>query len=115
MKVLNRVGGLFLLLVLGIATVTGFQSPTGRPIWDSLWDATATVLGYARDQVVRLDGSPIDGHPFSAIGLAALLALVFMTVVLAGAKKSISFQGFTVILLAGAAVAFILWNPAVLR
>lgn len=38
-----------------------------------------------------------------------------MMLVLAGAKKSISFQGFTLILLGGAVVAFILWNPTVLR
>lgn len=89
MKVLNRVGGFFLLLVLGIAAITGFQSPTGRPIWDNLWNATASVLGYARNQAVRLDGSPIKGHPFSAIGVAAILVLALIAVVLAGVKKSI--------------------------
>jgi hypothetical protein len=115
MKVLNRVGGVFLLLVLGIAVITGFQSPTGRPIWDNLWNATASVLSYARTQAVRLDGSPIDGHAFSAIGLAALLVLILMALVLAVAKKSISFQGFTLLLLGGAVVAFVLWNPTVLR
>jgi hypothetical protein len=114
MKVLNRVGGTFLLLVLAIAAISGFQSPTGRPIWDNLWNATASVLGYARDQLARLDGSPIDGHPFTAIGLAALLVLTLMAVVLAVVKKSISFQGFTLLLLGGAVVAFVLWNPAVL-
>lgn len=115
MKVLNRVGGAFLLIVLAIAAITGFQSDTGRPIWDNLWNATATVLGYGRDQAARLDGSPIDGHPMTAVGLAALLVLLLMALILAGAKKSISFQGFTLILLGGAAVAFVLWNPAVLR
>jgi hypothetical protein len=115
MKLLNRVGGAFLLVVLAIAAITGFQSPTGRPIWDNLWNATATVLGYARDQAARLDGSPIDGHPFSAIGAAALLVLCLIAVVLAGVKKSISFQGFTLLLLGGAVVAFVLWNPGILR
>ncbi|HEY6746257.1 MAG TPA: hypothetical protein VI357_11130 [Mycobacteriales bacterium] len=115
MKLINRVGGAFLLAILAIATISGFQSTTGRPIWDNLWNATATVLGYARTQVARLNGSPIDGHPFSAIGLAALLVLVVIALVLAGAKKSISFQGFTLILLGGAVVAFILWDPTVLR
>jgi hypothetical protein len=115
MKVLNRVGGVFLLLVLGIAAISGFQSPTGRPIWDNLWDATAAVLGYARAQIVRLDSSPIAGHPFSAVGVAALLVLTVIALVLAGVKKSISFQYFTVMLLAGAAVAFVLWNPSMLR
>ena len=114
MKLLNRVGGAFLLLVLGIAAITGFQSPTGRPIWDNLWNATASVLGYARNQAARLDGSPIDGHPMTAIGLAALLTLILMALILAGAKKSISFQGFTLLLLGGAVVAFLLWNPGVL-
>lgn len=114
MKVLNRVGGMFLLLVLGIAAISGFQSPTGRPIWDNLWNATASVLGYARVQAARLDGSPIDGHPFTAIGAAALLILILMAVILAGVKKSISFQGFTLLLLGGAVVAFVLWNPGVL-
>lgn len=115
MKVLNRVGGIFLLLVLGIAAISGFQSPTGRPIWDNLWNATATVLGYARNQSPMLDGSPTAGHPFTAIGAAALLLLLVITLVLAGAKKSISAPVFMLMLLGAAVVAFILWNPAVLR
>ena len=114
MKVLNRIGGVFLLLVLGIAAISGFQSPTGRPIWDNLWNATATVLSYVHDLATRLVGAPTDGHPFSAIGTAALLLLVVITLVLAGAKKSISAPVFMLMLLGAAVVAFVLWNPAVL-
>ena len=113
MKLLNRVGGVFLLLVLAIAAITGFQSPTGRPIWDNLWSATASVLGYTRTQAARLAGSPTDGHAFAAIGTAALLLLLVITLVLAGAKKSISGQAFLLMLVGAAVVAFLLWNPAV--
>jgi hypothetical protein len=112
MKALNRIGGAFLLLVLAIAAITGFQSPTGRPIWDNLWNATASVLGYARNQAVRLDGSPIDGHPFTAIGVGALLVLFLIALVL---KWPISGRAFGLLLLLGAVVAFVLWDPAVLR
>jgi hypothetical protein len=111
MKVLNRVGGAFLLLVLAIAAISGFQSPTGRPIWDNLWNATASVLGYARNQAVRLDGLPMSGHGFTAIGAAAILVLFLIAVL----KGPISNRLFGFLLLLGAAVALILWNPSILR
>ena len=47
MKILNRVGGAFLLLVLVAAVVLGFQTPTGRQIWDDLWAAGSAVAELA--------------------------------------------------------------------
>ncbi len=41
MKILNRVGGAFLLLVLVAAAVLGFQTPTGRQIWTGIWAAVS--------------------------------------------------------------------------
>lgn len=109
MKVLNRVGGTFLLLILGIAVISGFQSSTGRPMWDSLWNATSAVLDYARRQVLRLDGSSTDGDGRAAVGWTAA-GLILLIVLL---PKPISARLFTILLLGAAAVAFVLWNPAV--
>ena len=108
MKVLNRVGGAFLLAVLGIATILGFQSTTGRPIWDGLWNATATVLRYFSDLVGGF--RPVEGDGRAAIGWAATGLVVLLVVM----KKPISIQTFTILILAGAAVAFVLWDPAIL-
>jgi hypothetical protein len=109
MKVLNRVGGVFLLLILVVAAVSGFQSPTGRPLWDSLWDAVAAVLRYARAQAARLDGSSTRGHPGAAIGWTAV-GLVVLLILL---PKPVSARLWQLLLLAAAAVAFVLWNPSV--
>ena len=43
---INRIGGAVLLLILATAVISGFQSPTGRPIWDSLWDSVQDVFTY---------------------------------------------------------------------
>jgi hypothetical protein len=109
MKVLNRVGGAFLLLVLGIAAITGFQSPTGRPMWDGLWSATTTVFRYGRDQAAGL--TSVSGHGRAAIGWAAFGFVVLMIVL----PKPISLRLFTILLVLGAAVAFVLWDPGILR
>jgi hypothetical protein len=109
MKALNRVGGTLLLLILGIAVISGFQSETGRPIWDSMWNATAATLGYFRDLIGGFDS--VAGHGRAAIGWAATGIVVLMLFI----KKTITYQQFTFMLLAGAAVAFVLWDPAVLR
>lgn len=108
MKLINRVGGAFLLAILAIAIISGFQSTTGRPIWDSLWNATAAVLGYFSDLVGGFRS--VQGHGRAAIGWVAtgiVVLLLFM-------KKSITFQQYTLLLLAGAAVGFVLWDPAIL-
>ena len=47
MKILNRVGGAFLLLVLVAAAILGFHTPTGRQIWDDLWAAGCRRAGLA--------------------------------------------------------------------
>ena len=108
MKVINAIGGAFLLLMLGIAAIIGFQSPGGRPIWDGLWQAPSTVLGYFRERGGGFDAVAGDGR--AAIGWAATGSLVALIVL----KKPISMQLFTILLLAGAAVAFVLWDPSVL-
>jgi hypothetical protein len=108
MKALNRIGGTLLLLILGIAVVSGFQSPTGRPIWDNMWDATKTTLMWFSDRVGGFHS--VEGHGKAAIGWAATGILVLMLFT----KKSISYQQFTLMLLAGAAVALVLWDPAIL-
>jgi hypothetical protein len=108
MKALNRIGGAFFALVLGIAVITGFQSDIGRPIWDSLWNATTTVLRYFRDLVGDVD--PLEGRGLAAIGWVAAGTLVLLFFL----KKPITVQQFFLLLLTGAVVALILWNPAVL-
>lgn len=109
MKVLNTIGGAFLLVVLAIASILGFQSTTGRPIWDGLWNATSSVVTYFRGQAggftsVRGDGRAAIG--WVATGFVLLLVLL---------KKPISMQLFTILLLVGAAVAFVLWDPGALN
>jgi hypothetical protein len=108
MKLINRIGGAFLLAVVGIATISGFQSRTGRPIWDSLWSATAAVLGYFSDLIGGFTSVAGDGR--AAIGWAATGLLALLIVM----KKPVSVQAFTILLLVGAAVAFVLWDPAIL-
>jgi hypothetical protein len=109
MKALNTIGGAFLLLVLGIASILGFQSTTGRPIWDGLWTATASVVSYFRGQAGGFDSVAGDGR--AAIGWVAT-GFVLLLILL---KKPISMQLFTILLLVGVAVAFVLWDPTVLR
>ena len=108
MKLINRIGGAFLLAIVAIATITGFQSSTGRPIWDNLWNATAAVLSYFSDLVGNFHS--VEGHGRAAIGWVAtgIVVLLLFT------KKSITVQQYTLLLLAGAAVAFVLWDPAIL-
>jgi hypothetical protein len=109
MKVLNRVGGAFLLLVLGIAAILGFQTPTGRQIWDDLWEAGSTVLSWVRDAIQRLNDTSIPGNAPAAIAIAAIGVIV----VLALLKKPVSVRAFTVMVLIAAIAAFILYDPRV--
>jgi hypothetical protein len=107
MKILNRVGGAFLLLVLVAAVVLGFQTPTGRKIWDDLWAAGSAALSWLRDQIQLLTRTPIPGHAAAAIAVAA----VGVIVVLGLLKKPISVRAFTVLVLLAGVVAYILYNP----
>ena len=109
MKILNRVGGAFLLLVLGIAAVLGFQTPTGRPMWVGTSQAVTAVFDWVRQQTQRLSLGPTAGHGFRAIGVAAF-GLVLILVLL---PKPISLRVFEILLLVGAAAAFVLWDPAI--
>jgi hypothetical protein len=108
MKVLNRVGGFFLLLILGVAVISGFQSPTGRPLWDSMWDAVRSILLWTQARVRSLNGNFVDGNGRAAIGWAAT-GLVVTLVLL---KKPISIRVFSFLVVAAAAVAFVLWQPS---
>ena len=107
MKILNRVGGAFLLLVLVAAAILGFQTPTGRQIWDDLWAAGAGVLSWVRDQIQLLTRTSLPGHAAAAIAIAA----VGVIVVLGLLKKPISVRTFTVMVLIAAVAAYILYNP----
>jgi hypothetical protein len=107
-KILNRVGGTFLLAILAIATVIGFQSPTGRQLWNGMWQAGETVVMYARQQVPRLNGRT--DHDAS---LAIAIAAVGVIVVLALLKKPVSVRAFTVLVIVAAVVAAVLYNPSV--
>jgi hypothetical protein len=109
MKVLNRVGGGFLLFGIAVAAIIGFQSPTGRQFWDGVWQAVATILGYLRTQILRLNGSSIDGNGPRAVGITAA-ALVLILILL---PKPISVRSFTILLLAASAAAFVLWDPSI--
>ena len=51
-KALGRIGGTLLALALFMAVVIGFQTPTGRAVWDGLWQATAAVLAWIRPTLV---------------------------------------------------------------
>jgi hypothetical protein len=106
-KILNRVGGAFLLLVLTAAAVLGFQTPTGRQIWDDLWAAGSAVLSWVRDQIQLLTGTSIPGHAGAAIAIAS----VGVIVVLALLKKPVSVRAFTLMVLLAAIAAYILYNP----
>ncbi len=111
MKILNRVGGAFLLLVLGMAAILGFQSPTGRQVWDAMWAAGSAALGWAGDQIQRLSGTSVAGNAPAAIAIAA----VGVIVVLALLKKPISVRAFTAMVLVAALGAVVLYNPQVVQ
>ena len=109
MNALNKIGGALLLAGLAVAVIIGFQSPTGRQFWDGVWQAGATVVGYAGDQITRLNGTPIAGNwtvavGIAAVGLAALLILL---------PKPISTRLFTVLVIAATAAAVILYQPSI--
>jgi hypothetical protein len=110
-KILNRVGGAFLLLVLVAAVVLGFQTPTGRQIWTDISQAVVALLRWLQQASARLIGSPFDGHGYAAIGAAAVL-LVLILIFL---KKPIPLRVFELLLVLSAVVAFVLWNPSVIQ
>ena len=107
MKILSRVGGAFLLLVLVAAAVLGFQTPTGRQIWDDLWAAVTALGRWVRDQIQLLTRTPIPGHAAAAIGIGA----VGVVVVLGLRGKPVSSRAFVLLLLVAALVAYVLYNP----
>ena len=109
MGVLNRIGGALLLLGLAIAVIIGFQTPTGRRFWDGIWQAGETVVFFIRDQATRLGGTPIAGNPWAAIGVAALLFLITITLV-PGLRVG---RGFAIMAVLFTALGFILYNPSV--
>jgi hypothetical protein len=108
MKAINRIGGAFILLILLVAVVSGFQSSTGRPIWDSMWNATAATLSWFSDRIGGFNS--VRGNGRAAIGWVATGIVVLLLFV----KKGLTLQQYTLLLLAGAVVAFVLWDPAIL-
>ena len=110
MKILSRVGGAFLLLVLAIAAILGFQTPTGRQMWDSLWSAASTVLRWVRDHVPNLTSSTT-GDAWKAIAIGG----VFVILMLSLAKKPVSVRAFTALVIVAGLGAFVLWNPSVVQ
>ena len=111
MNVLNRVGGALLLLGLAIAVIIGFQTPTGRRFWDGIWQAGATVVDFIRDQAARLTDTPIAGNVWASIGVAAIGFLIVMTLV----PPLRVGRGFAILAIVFTAIAFILYNPAILN
>jgi hypothetical protein len=110
MNLLNRVGGALLLLGLGLAVVIGFQSPTGRQFWDGVWQAGATVLGYARTQIESLGGRNTDGNLAVSVGIAAVGLIIVLTLI----KWPITVRVYTILLILATAVAVVLYNPSIL-
>ena len=109
MKILSRVGGAFLLLVLVAAATLGFQTPTGGQIWDDRWAAGAAVVGWVRDQIQLLTRTSIPGHAGAAIAIAAVGVIVALALL----KKPVSVRAFTVLVLLAAIAAYVLYNPTV--
>ena len=109
MNALNKIGGALLLAGLAVAVIIGFQTPTGRQFWDGVWQAGATVVSYAGDQIVRLNGSPVAGNLTVAIGIAAV-SLAALLIVL---PKPIPSRLFTVLVIAATATAVILYQPSI--
>lgn len=109
MSALNKIGGALLLAGLAVATIIGFQSPTGRQFWDGVWQAGATVVGYAGDQIVRLDGTSVAGNLTVAVGIAAV-SLAALLILL---PKPIPGRTFTVLMIAATATAVILYQPSI--
>ena len=108
MKILNRVGGAFLLAVLVIAAFIGFQSPIGRQIWNGLWQAGETVVSFVRQQVPQLGGRT-DHDASLAIAISAVLVIVVIFLV----GKPIPIRTFTILVAGATALAFVLYNPGI--
>jgi len=111
MNVLNRIGGAFLLLGLGVAVIFGFQTPTGRQIWDGVWQAAATIVDYARSAISGFAGQGTSGHLAASIGIAAVAVVIAITFL----KWPISARTYAIVLILATILAFILYNPAIVR
>jgi hypothetical protein len=109
MNVLNRIGGAFLLLGLGIAVIIGFQTPTGRQIWDGLWQATATIVDYVRSAISGFAGHGTSGDLAASIGVAAVVMVAVMVFI----KGTISYRLFSILLVLATILAFLLYNPGI--
>ena len=110
MRVLSRLGGVLFAAVLVVAVIIGFQTPTGRRIWDGLWQATSTVVQFAGQQLGRLGPTPVAGNLWAAIGIAAvgfLITLALVPPLRAG-------RGFAALAVAFTVLAFVLYQPSIL-
>jgi hypothetical protein len=110
-NVLNRIGGTLLLLGLAIAVIIGFQTPTGRRFWDGIWQAGDTVVDYARTQIAGFAGRGTAGNLLGSIGAAAIVLVIVLTLI----RGSISVRLYTILLILATILAFILYNPGVVR
>lgn len=109
MNALNKIGGALLVAGLAIAVIIGFQTPTGRRFWDGVWQAGSTVVGFASDQVGRVNGTPVAGNVWAAIGIAAIAFLVLITLV-PGLRSG---RGFAITAILFTALAFVLYQPSI--
>jgi hypothetical protein len=109
-KTLNRLGGLLFAAALVVAVVIGFQTPTGRAIWDGLWQATATVVRFGRQQVGRIGTTPVAGNLWAAIGIAAVAFLITLALV----PPLRAGRGFAFLAVAFTVLAFVLYQPSIL-
>ena len=110
MNVLNRIGGALLLAGLAVAVIIGFQTPTGRSFWDGIWQAGSTVVSFIGDQFARLGGTPIAGNLGAAVAVSAV-AFVITLMLVPGLRVG---RGFAILAVLFTALAFVLYNPAVI-
>lgn len=109
MNVLNKLGGALLFAGQAIALIIGFQTPAGRQFWDGVWQAGATVVGVAGDQIGRLNGTSVTGNPALAAGIAAVGLVVLLMVL----PKPVTTRLFTALLVLATAAAVILYQPTI--
>lgn len=110
MRTLNRLGGALFAAALIVAVVIGFQTPTGRAIWDGIWQAGATVIRFARDQLGTFGPTPVAGNLWAAIGVSAILFLITIAL-FPGLRAG---RGFVVLAVLFTALAFVLYQPSIL-
>jgi hypothetical protein len=107
---LNRLGGALFAAALVVAVIIGFQTPTGRAIWDGIWQAGSTVIQFAGDQLGRFGPTPVAGNLWAAIGVSAILFLITIALV-PGLRVG---RGFVVLAVLFTALAFVLYQPSIL-